>query len=509
MTTVAAGATGTFTFTSPSTVALTVTPGFRATASVVSSAGSRLFSDSIGSTRSIGPFPTGAVLTIEAGGQAVDYVVDRFSQAVHAPNAESPYSPTHDAASLAALANSGVTPGRFTNISRAVDKAQFSAGGALTNRTYHTIKKSSCGKFYWVRMILRNAETSTVTVDGAALAVTNTALNGAQRITPSVGGTLTGDSSTGWVQCTFEGATTVVMPARVSATRASKTYSDWMRVTSIDPVDGSTMPYIMGRVYISGSLYTYNATNAGQVDIPAANIFQWNAVQNIVGGGVADPTLFTSTTFDGNSTVFGFEFKGNKRSTSLLFSGDSITQGQADSNIQAASWVAYGTQALRAAGKQVSSVNAGWAGQTSALYSAIGKDELASVLPDYFFYSVYTPNDGTLTQAIADTQYATAMDMAETALSLGVIPVLTFIAPNDALDATADGFRKALITQCKASGFMVCDLTPSLGDGATPERFKAGMKFDNFHPSAGASGGYATAGAYFAQWALANLAFTS
>ena len=227
MTTVAAGATGTFTFTSPSTVALTVTPGFRATASVVSSAGSRLFSDSIGSTRSIGPFPTGAVLTIEAGGQAVDYVVDRFSQAVHAPNAESPYSPTHDAASLAALANSGVTPGRFTNISRAVDKAQFSAGGALTNRTYHTIKKSSCGKFYWVRMILRNAETSTVTVDGAALAVTNTALNGAQRITPSVGGTLTGDSSTGWVQCTFEGATTVVMPARVSATRASSSRPSW------------------------------------------------------------------------------------------------------------------------------------------------------------------------------------------------------------------------------------------------------------------------------------------
>lgn len=405
------------------------------------------------------------------------------------------------------ITSRSLAPMRFTNISRAVDKAQFSAGGALTNRTYHTIKKSSCGTFYWVRMILRNGESSTVTVDGAALAVTNTALTGAQRITPSVGSGLTNDSATGWVQCTFNGANTVVMPARISATRASKTYSDWMRVTSIAPVDGSAMPYIMGRVYISGSLYTYNATNAGQVDIPAANIFQYNYVQNIVGGGIADPTLFNSTTFDGNTTVFGFEFKTDKRSLQLMFNGDSITQGQADSNIQAASWVAYGTQILRSLGKQVSSVNAAWAGQTSAQYSAIGKDELASVVPDYFFYSVYTPNDGTLTQAIADTQFVTAIDMAETALSLGVVPVLTFIAPNDALDGTADAIRKALIVRCQASGFKVCDLTPALGDGALPERFKAGMKFDNFHPSSGATGGHATAGAYLAQWCLANLAF--
>lgn len=403
---------------------------------------------------------------------------------------------------------------KFTNIMSLIDKAQGSTGGALSNRTYHTIRRSPCGRFDQVQVVFRNYETVPVTIDAFSVAVTNTATTGAERITPSVGNTLTGDGRTGWVRGSVGGLTSgIEMPARLAADRYTETLSDWIDLPSVPPVDGSRYAYVMARAYISGTPYSYTSVNSGQVSVPDANLCHYNYVQNVAGStsidpkGITSPGDFTSTTFDGNTTIFGFNFKTDVRSASILLAADSIGQGQSDVNIQAASWIAYGNEILRRAGYSIDVANISWAGKTSTLYSTLAKDQLASTSAafDYLLYSVYSPNDGTLTQTIADNQYSRAMDVCGEALRRGVVPILLFMAPNDLLDATADAIRKAQIQRCKTSDFLTCDLTPSLGNGALPERFKAGLGFDSFHPSSGATGGHAVAGAAWAQWAQENL----
>lgn len=75
MTTIAAGQSGSYTFTELSNVTVSLDSGEHALVVVLSSAGDQLFSDRASSTKTIGPFPTGAVLTVTADGAAVDYAV--------------------------------------------------------------------------------------------------------------------------------------------------------------------------------------------------------------------------------------------------------------------------------------------------------------------------------------------------------------------------------------------------------------------------------------------------
>lgn len=74
MTTVSAGATGTFTFTSSANAAsITLDQGERAIFRVVSSAGVQLASDNIQASRVLGPYPAGAVMSLTAINGDVDY----------------------------------------------------------------------------------------------------------------------------------------------------------------------------------------------------------------------------------------------------------------------------------------------------------------------------------------------------------------------------------------------------------------------------------------------------
>lgn len=107
MTTVAAGATGTFTLTGPSNLDIAPASGGRALV-VVTSSGSQLYAGRISSVKTIGPFPTGAFVSITADGPGIDYTVSGFSRRVHAANSDGDFSPTYDTESLQVLANSGV-----------------------------------------------------------------------------------------------------------------------------------------------------------------------------------------------------------------------------------------------------------------------------------------------------------------------------------------------------------------------------------------------------------------
>lgn len=73
MTTVNSGVTSAVTFTNPTNVSLTIPNNGRANISVASY-GSTIYSNVVPTSRVIGPFPSGSVMTITALGAAVDYV---------------------------------------------------------------------------------------------------------------------------------------------------------------------------------------------------------------------------------------------------------------------------------------------------------------------------------------------------------------------------------------------------------------------------------------------------
>lgn len=74
MTTITAGATGSFTFTSSANAAsITLDPGVRAIFTVLSSAGAMIASDNVQASRVLGPYPVGSVMSLTAIGGSVDY----------------------------------------------------------------------------------------------------------------------------------------------------------------------------------------------------------------------------------------------------------------------------------------------------------------------------------------------------------------------------------------------------------------------------------------------------
>ena len=391
---------------------------------------------------------------------------------------------------------------RFQNRAALHHQQRIQAAGSLSNRTTHTIAMAPVDEFVMARLILKNNEDSAIPVDACALAVTNSATTNEQCIVSSQGTGLTGDSATGWVRATFGGSNTVTLPPRLAVNRPSLTFSDWMPVQSIPPVDGRRRPYIMGRVYVPGNLYSF--TDAGTQENEPAGIWQKNFVQNVSGSsagtplGITTPSSFTTSTTTPNTTIAGFEFLTSERAMSIAVGGDSITQGQ---SVSYDSPYAYACENLRAAGLDVSLFNLAWPSQNSSQYAQHGFDVLPSILPDYYFYSVYTPNES-ISESVSNQLYARAMQVAQFCLERHITPVFSFLAPNNNLNATQDDLLVSLMNRCKASGVAVMDCTPTVSTTETPRRWLPGLNDDALHPS---TAGKIAMGQFISDWIGANL----
>lgn len=394
-----------------------------------------------------------------------------------------------------------VLPGRgksLSNIATLHPTGRVQAGGALAGRTYNTIVRAPVSDYGLVRLICKNLESSTIALSDAAVAVTNSAASNAERIVSSQGTTLTGDSATGWVRATFAGATGVTLPARISATEPSVSFSDWVPCQPVAPIDGSPMPYQLGRIYIAGAAFSYNAMQVGATQSDESIGLHWYNYAQAV-DGCSNPAAFTSTTSDANTTVFGFEFMAARPIVRILGIGDSLTQGQTSANTQMQGWLPRAVIAAQpAVPVALNWINGGFAARTTTEYAAYGKNAVSAFKPDVVFYSVYSPNDngGTLTQPVADAMFWRAIDIANHCLAAGSVPVLTFVAPRNANTGGQDAIRKALIARCKATGFAVCDMTSVLGDGASPEQIVAAYNQDGTHIT---PAGYAAAAAVAAR----------
>lgn len=343
-----------------------------------------------------------------------------------------------------------------------------------------------CDNFTEVRFLLKNAEGVAPTCKIIA-AVTNNLTN---RITPSVGGTKTNDPTTGWCDVLQGGSTTITLPAFTTGDTRNPNgvWTDWLKLPSIAPTDGvSTRPYLLWRTKFSGP-FTYWAQGSTRTTTayPANFMDQY---YNFGADRTVNPenaTNVNTTTYQDSGGVFAVEFRSAKRVLKVLCVGDSITQGVGDNSVgnSMGSWVPKAETIAQNLGLPLNFLNYGQGGCPSVSYLAFGKQAVTNHLPAIAMYSVWTPNDSIPDATNIVTAYNRAIEFATHCLTNDCLPVFTFLAPNDGYILAADNFRKQLITQIKAQGFFVVDMTPAVGDGASPERFIAGRKNDNTHPNA-------------------------
>jgi lysophospholipase L1-like esterase len=378
--------------------------------------------------------------------------------------------------------------GNINNIWARHWRGDLNAGGVRTDYTSTQcgFVVAPCKEFTQVRFLLKNIEASAPTCK-MIVAVSNTS---ADRITPSVGNTKTNNPTTGWVDVTDGGSTTLTLPTFVSGDNrvAATKWTDWIDLPSLAPVDGaSTTPYLMFRTKFS-SPYTYWAqgTTRTTIGYPANFLDQYFSFGADRTVNPENATAANTTTFQDACGVFAVEFRSTSQVIKVICVGDSITQGVGDNSAgnSMGSWVPKSEATVQAMGLPLNFLNYGQGSCPSVSFLAFGKQAVTDHLPAIAMYSVWTPNDSIPDATNTLTAFNRAMNFANHCFANQCLPIFCFLAPNDGYILAADNFRKALINRCKATGIAVIDMTPAVGDGASPERFLTAMKNDNTHPNA-------------------------
>jgi lysophospholipase L1-like esterase len=379
---------------------------------------------------------------------------------------------------------------------------QAYCGKLTADSTHFGFLQSPFPDFSHVRFLLRNHIISgPPTLTRLLAAVTNTAAN---KITPSVGGTVTGNGATGFVEATWDGdpnptlspvIDTIVSGVADVAYNGGYDWSDIMPLRSIRPIDGlgNGNPYLMWRDYIPPP-YTWWPLSNNSTDQSRPDFLQ---VFVKSGDHVTNPTTATSVNVDSSSrtNIAGIEFfragigENNLR---ILGVGDSLTQGYASSTAFR-SWGFNMEKVLNNLGIPANFINGGWVGTTTATYGAFNRASIDEFNPNIVLYSAYSPNNTPIDQASFNTQWNDLLEFDNFCKSRGVQCIFTFIVPDNFFNLTQDNFRKAYIQKVKAAfPDRTFDVTPWLGDGGSPEKYiPAYHSGDNIHPN---DSGYDLAG---------------
>lgn len=500
MTTIAAGQSGSYTFTELSNVTVSLDSGEHALVVVLSSAGDQLFSDRVSSTKTIGPFPTGAVLTVTADGAAVDYAASTakadgnfasYTGKEAVSYATDPITGLDvlDAGSRGVLANSGVAKNRGS-VAVIRSFGTPAAGGATGQREGQLVYNFASRPIAY-RILIQNLE-ATPTTNIAATACGSTTLGSPTYVLPT-GGT--------YVPQTWAGSATLANgPARVSATvPGTDATADIMTIGVPDRSDGAGF-LLFVRVHPGTGNFSYCSTSnavAGTVLNAESNAGRVGALvsslrNSTTSCGAGNEANFNSAAIDAGTLV-----SANLQPLYLLEvwfeNGQRFIYGPGDS-ITAGSQITSGVFSAPARGAYAAGyafINDGISGQTTAQYLARALGYLANTsrAPTRIHYPAWSPNDygaGTVTAALLLAAKGRLMQILDVASKNAMIegvdvptpwPWLPLDAPNDALRLS---FRTWLLS-LKHPKLNVIDVESTLGDGATPVRWKAGYSPDGTH----------------------------
>lgn len=311
----------------------------------------------------------------DAAGQA-EAAADRAEQAGDA--AESAADRAETAASLAA---------GFSESTNLLTKNLFgrltAAGPLGAPQTTQCIMELET-EFLGLRLGIPNIHTAAVAGIRVCVALVNQAITQAWLIDNA--------PTTGWVDVTFSGNTSVTLPARLGADRPSFTWSDPIELQSLPRTDGGTRPLVMVRIEVP---------QGGYRSQPANGISNWRqntspryfkaATQDVL--GVTTKSSYTNTlNTEVGVMIPAVQYMTEKQGKQLLISGDSTVEGVGGNPIcyAAAQKVAY--EASTPA-NPVEYFNAAIHAQLPAIYHQRIAELVDVVLPTNLVYSPFSSND--------------------------------------------------------------------------------------------------------------------
>lgn len=299
----------------------------------------------------------------------------------------------------------------------------------------------------------------------------------------------------------------VLCPPAIDAVNfnPSITYGPWIPVYAQESAtDPGTYPVMIQAILkpTYASYWTPYEDQLWRASEPKKGGMYWEARQQSGADTTANPGLFSDTTVRNRSAIAGMEALCADGSAIAMKVGDSITAGAGQTNYGMCEMF-QAVRALNLAGSKISFIGQGFGGQNSIGYWARCMYALPILKPDVLIFSAGTPNDGVPSlpgQRANRFQIQQVLDLAR---SLGCTVILRGWAPHSVaadnwpqgtLTATPTGtvpgdvYRLDQNAQCAAmdgiGGVLWMPGPATLGDGAVPERYKAGYTDDTNHPNA-------------------------
>jgi lysophospholipase L1-like esterase len=328
-----------------------------------------------------------------------------------------------------------------------------------------------------------------------------------ERYTPMVGGvsynSLASSSNPyGWRAGTFAGNATGSTPAAASGIRASVLTSDWVECASVPRLDGSLRHYLMVRLYNPGVAGNTNTIMRGPIsgngfatwNTAAGNAWyrEWRigAVNNLDGVG----TLSNMDTNDYEVTAdwpfwIGVEVDYGVPTRTFFAFGDSLTASGGGQSYDFDLWLWRSVMAASTPAAPMHAFNNGASSQTHATFSNFLKDMVsAGIRPTDVIIPIGSPNDA---ESIWNTNQCVnrVLDAIDQTLSIDARPFLTTRFPNDTYSGVNEAQRlaenqiaKSICAANKRVTLVDFDLATS--NQASPAKWKAGLRFDDYHPNA-------------------------
>lgn len=282
------------------------------------------------------------------------------------------------------------------------------------------------------------------------------------------------------------GATGTLVVAAGSTAPATLAFSDWMQIPSISPDDGGTFHHLLVRTYVSSgapSMVIPTPIAKVSTDFPPVSGGR-NLKSNYASGNQSAAATMTALGPAAYLTPVAVQFYSRKRGLTVLDIGDSLTQGlKATADHESAGFQAV--RALSTPAFPLFYVNEGYSGMTSPNFYAKGLYAVDKFAPDIAMISIFSPNDGTATQASCDASFDRAMAFAQYCRDRKVIPILKTALPWGSTDTTTDFYRRSINARAVNQGSVpVADISAAITDGANPERIQIAFDSgDHLHPN--------------------------
>lgn len=297
----------------------------------------------------------------------------------------------------------------------------------------------------------------------------------------------------GWIDATFDGASSLNAPARIAADRYSIPLTDWLNIRSIPRTDGGIRPLIIMRIeYPNGSLPSVpylGTSNWRQATTPRV---MKTSVQTVL--GVTNKAAYTQTTnTEGSVVVPVVQYVTKKKGRQGLIVGDSTKEG-VGSNPNGYGAVQMASYELSTPDNPIEYFNAGLHAQGPAVYSKRLADVGIFVKPTFVTYSPYSVNDasvGGLTSDQIGRIYTSLADfMNEMRNHPNATLILTEPLPNNPAfrdTGAGDQKRRDLIADLAtfdvivAKGYAAAFSGSEDADGQT--LIATGLSSDDVHPN--------------------------